>query len=502
MLFNSFEFLLGFLPATLVIFFLIAKKSNRAAEVWLVIASIIFYGWWNWNYVPLLMVSIIFNHLAAKVIARIGVERKSLWLAKVPIIINLLVLFYFKYFNFVYLELEAVYPLEWSISQIILPLGISFFTFTQIAYLIDVRRGFVRDFDFIDYCLFVTYFPHLIAGPLIHHKQVIPQFHNSAVYNFNCQFFAEGLAMFTLGLAKKVLIADNLSKYATPVFAASLPGSEIHSLVALCGALAFTFQLYFDFSGYSDMAIGLSRMIGIDLPRNFFSPYKSRNVIDFWRRWHITLSTFLRDYLYISLGGNRHGEIRRYLAIVLTMLLGGLWHGANWTFLVWGGYHGVLLSINHLWRRFMLSQTEGGGRWALPSPISWVLTFVAVNIGWVIFRADNLNAAWVVIKSTAKLPTEIFMLIGDGALGDSMAWLGGVKDFYSPLGLSVRAYAIYLVGSLIVVTSFPASQQIILGDKDFAKLKFTLMNGMIIGCIMAICIISLAEPSEFLYFQF
>jgi D-alanyl-lipoteichoic acid acyltransferase DltB (MBOAT superfamily) len=256
------------------------------------------------------------------------------------IAVNLILLGYFKYANFFADNLNHFAGTALPIGQVILPLGISFFTFTQIAFLVDTYQGKVKEFNFVHYTLFVTYFPHLIAGPVLHHKEMMPQFAKRNVCHLNWDNVAVGLSIFVLGLAKKVLIADSLAEFATPIFSAVAAGGQPMLFEAWIGALAYTLQLYFDFSAYSDMAIGISLMFNVRLPMNFNSPYKATSIIDFWRRWHMTLSRFLRDYLYIPLGGSRNGKAQRYLNLMITMLLGGLWHGAGWTFVIWGGLHG------------------------------------------------------------------------------------------------------------------------------------------------------------------
>jgi D-alanyl-lipoteichoic acid acyltransferase DltB (MBOAT superfamily) len=285
--------------------------------------------------------------------------------------------------------------------NIILPLGISFFTFQQIAYLVDVMRGAKVERDIVSYTLFVSFFPHLIAGPLVHHAEMIPQFKRGRSGR-SAVLAARGLAIFAAGLFKKVVIADNLAQFVSPVFAHLDAGGGVTTPWAWLATLAYTLQIYFDFSGYSDMAIGLALLFGIRLPVNFRSPYKAASIIEFWRRWHITLSRFLRDYLYIPLGGNRLGEQRRYFNLMLTMLLGGLWHGAGWNFLIWGGLHGLYLCANHLWQAWRGAHTKAlaakGYAKAFPAWVlkgfSWAITFFAVVIAWVFFRARTADGAW------------------------------------------------------------------------------------------------------------
>ena len=353
MLFNSPVFLFAFLPLTILGYFLVARidrVGHRLALGWVAIASLVFYGYWDARYVALLIGSILFNYSCGMSLARRAAAGKpSKTLLGFAVGGDLVLLGIFKYTDFFIGSLNALSGTHIPLLQIVLPLGISFFTFTQIAFLVDAHRGIAREYDFIGYALFVTYFPHLIAGPVLHHKEMMPQFYDASNVVARRENFEVGLTIFFIGLFKKVLLADSIAEYANPLFASPSPPTLFD---AWTGALAYTFQLYFDFSGYSDMAIGLSRLFGVRLPLNFASPYQAASVIDFWRRWHMTLSRFLRDYLYFALGGNRRGTLRRYLNLFVTMLLGGLWHGAGWTFVIWGGLHGIYLMINHGWQAF------------------------------------------------------------------------------------------------------------------------------------------------------
>jgi len=403
MLFNSPEFVYLYLPLVLVGFFWLARSSHRIAAVWLAAASCFFYGWWNPVYLGLLGASVAFNYSMGIVLAREssrppGEPRRMLLVFAVAA--NLLLLGYFKYFNFFADSARIAFDGNWHFDTILLPLGISFFTFTQIAFLVDAWRGEAKEFNFVHYTLFVTYFPHLIAGPVLHHREMMPQFARAATYRLDWENIAVGLAIFVIGIFKKVVLADGIAPHANAVFLAAEHGQALSLLDAWGGALAYTFQLYFDFSGYSDMAIGLSRMFGVNLPLNFDSPYKARNISDFWRRWHMTLSRFLRDYLYIALGGNRKGAWRRHINLFVTMVLGGLWHGAGWTFVVWGALHGLYLMVNHAWRWLVATlDLRRGGR--IGGVLGWALTFVAVVVAWVFFRASSFDAALSMLGAMA-----------------------------------------------------------------------------------------------------
>jgi D-alanyl-lipoteichoic acid acyltransferase DltB (MBOAT superfamily) len=355
------------------------------------VASFFFYGWWSIKYLPLLLFSISFNFISGLLINKFNIAKRkkiaTIILAG-AIIANLYLLGYYKYANFFLETVQFFGGEKYRIENLILPLGISFFTFTQIAFLVDAWNNKAREYNFVDYALFVTYFPHLIAGPILHHREMIPQFREENSRKFSYENLSVGLTVFTIGLFKKVMIADNMALYADPVFDTHNSPIQLTFLSSWLGATAYTFQLYFDFSGYSDMAIGISRVFGIKLPINFYSPYKANNIIDFWRRWHITLSRFFKEYLYIPLGGNRKGKIQNYINIMITMVLGGLWHGASWNFVVWGFLHGLYLAVNNIWQALFPQQNEN-----LISGIYRFITFLAVVIAWVFFRAENMGSA-------------------------------------------------------------------------------------------------------------
>jgi alginate O-acetyltransferase complex protein AlgI len=389
MLFSSPEFLFGFLPAVIFATILASRIAGKAAAIAvLVLGSLFFYGWWNPWFLLLICGSVVINYL----IGRRLVKCPARALLCLGIVLNLGVLCYFKYAGFLLDIFDALTGAAFSPGAIVLPLAISFFTFQQIAFLVDAHRGEVASVDFLHYGVFVVFFPQLIAGPIVHHGEIIAQFRDAKTITVRLPDLTVGLTFFAIGLYKKIVIADTLGGYANPIFAA-VNGTP--SAVEAWGAvLCFTFQIYFDFSGYSDMAIGLARIFGIKLPVNFHSPYKATSIIEFWRRWHITLSRFLRDYLYYPLGGNRKGQTRRYVNLLITMLLGGLWHGAGWTFVFWGILHGVYLIINHAWHALLRLcgrdplQTTLVGRAA-----GRVLTFFAVAVGWVFFRSADWATA-------------------------------------------------------------------------------------------------------------
>jgi alginate O-acetyltransferase complex protein AlgI len=394
MLFSSYTFLFQFLPATVLAFAAARRHSPRAGIMVLVGASSFFYGAWRPVYLLLFAASVAVN-FALGLRMEDPLRRRSI--GTFGVALNLAVLCYFKYTNFIFDSLNTLTGAPLPFVNIILPLGISFFTFQQIAYLVDVMRGAKVERDIVSYTLFVSFFPHLIAGPLVHHAEMIPQFKRGRTGR-SAVLAARGLAIFAAGLFKKVVIADNLAQFVSPVFAHLDAGGGVTTSWAWLATLAYTLQIYFDFSGYSDMAIGLALLFGIRLPVNFRSPYQATSIIEFWRCWHITLSRFLRDYLYIPLGGNRLGEQRRYINLLVTMLLGGLWHGAGWNFLVWGGLHGIYLSINHFWRGWRGGKPEVSIAGLMVKGACWALTFFAVVVAWVFFRAKTAAGAWQMLQ--------------------------------------------------------------------------------------------------------
>ena len=398
MLFTSGLFLFCFLPLTFALFFALAKLAGaRTAAAWLGLASFFFYGYWAPTFLLLLFGSIAFNYWGGVLIYRARGTSSARMRLTLWVVIDLLLLGYFKYYNFFAETLSAV-ALPVPVLNVVLPIGISFFTFTQIAFLVDVYHGKVNDFRPVHYALFVTYFPHLIAGPILHHSEMMPQFADRETYRPRLRTIALGIAFLLIGMSKKVLFADSVSGFADTAFGAAA-GGPVGTLQAWEGALAYTLQIYYDFSGYSDMAIGISLLFGIRLPINFNSPYKSLSISDFWRRWHMTLSRFLRDYLYIALGGNRRGPTRRYANLFTTMLLGGLWHGAAWTFVIWGALHGAYLIINHGWR--LVAGTAAWAQSRLAKGFAWLLTMLAVVVGWVFFRAESVGEALAMLRAMA-----------------------------------------------------------------------------------------------------
>lgn len=516
MLFNSYGFIFLYLPVVLLGFYRLARINHSYASAWLALASLFFYGYWNPVYVGLLLGSIICNYTLGLWIAKSGVQHdtgRKKQLLTLAVTANLLLLAYFKYANFFIGSINSLAGTQLGLGEILLPLGISFFTFTQIAYLVDTYQGKVKEYNFIHYTLFVTYFPHLIAGPVLHHKEMMPQFGHASTYRFNYENMSVGMTIFFIGLFKKVIIADGIAAYVGPIF--TTPETLIF-IEAWGGALCYTLQLYFDFSGYSDMAIGLSRMFGVVLPLNFHSPYKSVNIIEFWRRWHMTLSRFLRDYLYYPLGGNRKGKMRRYLNLMATMLLGGLWHGAGWTFIVWGGLHGLYLVINHGWQALRIKLGQHPERpLSLPMRvISVMLTFLAVVAAWVVFRADNIGAAITMLTTMAGFNGIVLPDTWLPKLGTPGHWLATAGVTFGPGNRLIGIDAFGWISVLMLIIWFaPNTQQIMAAYKpaldmpehDSAK-RFlwrpTAMFAALVWLLAFVAISNVSKPSAFLYFQF
>ncbi|MDE1173946.1 MAG: MBOAT family protein [Parvibaculaceae bacterium] len=494
MLFNDPVFLFAFLPVSLIASYAARALFGReGALATLVLASIIFYGWWNPVYLPLLGGLAVFNFVLARFIVKErgkAAEGLATALTIFGVTVDLGALAWFKYTDFFIGTMNAAIGTSWTLLHIVLPLGISFFTFQKIAYLVDARRGEVEPHSFLEYCFFVMFFPQLIAGPIVHHKEIFSQTHEKNAFRFDLSNISVGLTIFLIGLFKKVVIADNLAPIVSHAFGAAAGPEPMGFLLAWQGMAAYTLQLYFDFSGYSDMAIGASRMFGIRLPLNFDSPYQSASIIEFWRRWHMTLSRFLRDYLYIGLGGNRHGRVRRYFNLMATMTLGGLWHGAAWTFVIWGFLHGLALIVNHAWRAVFPRRI--GAWWSLA--MARLITLLFVALAWVPFRAPGLEAAGHLLKGLVTLP-------GAGE------WR---QMPFALLALIVAVAGLWLVPNTQqwLANYRPAYNY---GPQEHEKDKPLLIKNLwspgtrqavLVGLFAALSFLSLQRVSEFLYFQF
>ena len=481
MLFNSHVFILLFLPAVAIVYYTLARISRNggaAANWWLVAASLFFYGYWDFRYLAVIFVSIGINYLVGLILAKPSKAALAL-----GIVFNLGLLGYYKYSSFITQVIVNLTGLEATIHKIVLPLAISFFTFQQIAYLVDLHKGLKVDRSFRNYVLFVTFFPQLIAGPIVHHREMMPQFSSTGKRELNWSRISEGILLFCIGLFKKVIIADSLSPWVSAGFANVDHLGLIDSWVL---SLSYCFQLYYDFSGYSDMAVGAALILGIRLPWNFNSPYKALSIQDFWRRWHMTLSRFLRDYVYIPLGGNRVSESRVTLNLFLSFLLGGIWHGAGWNFVIWGGLHGVACVVHRFWSlRFKV----------MMKPLAWVITFVFVNVAWVFFRAENIEIAMKVISAMfgfegVSLPTKAILRFGflDHFGHAEPFCMAGIRDkFWSMVWLFV-----ILLGSLTLPNTIELA----------GRFKSQARYAFLAAFCFILAFIHLDRLSEFLYFQF
>lgn len=472
MLFNSIEFLFIFLPITFFIYFGLNKlKLVKMATAWLVIASLAFYSYWKTDYLSLILVSMLFNYSVGSTLTKdkkLKINRKLLMIFAITANVGLLC--YYKYFNFIIENINTVFSTNFNYINIILPLAISFFTFQQIAYIVDSYEHKTKEYDFLTYCLFVTFFPQLIAGPIVHHKEMMHQFSNLRNRFFNHKNISIGLFLLAIGLFKKVMIADTFSVFVKGTFDS---GIVLTTFEAWCASISYTMQLYFDFSGYCDMAMGIGYLFNIVLPQNFNSPYKADSIQDFWRRWHMTLSRFLKDYIYIPLGGNKNGKLKTYRNLFITFLIGGIWHGANWTFIIWGIMHGTASCIHKFWRNFNIK---------IPHFVAVALTFLFINTTWVYFRASSIEKANEIILSMLGLNGFAPIVID--------------KLRFSFENGSVKVSILLLTASFILVF-------LIKNSVEFAKKlqpnKIYLVATLI---MLIISVLSINKVSEFLYFQF
>ena len=486
MLFNSYEFIFLFLPFTFFIYFYLNKKRlTELSKGFLVFASLFFYSWWNIVYLPLILVSMLFNYAVGKQLSKLThtkglVSKKTL--LTVGIIANLALLGYFKYSDFFIENFNGVFGTDVPLLHLALPLAISFYTFQQIAYLVDSYRAETKEYDFLNYAVFVTFFPQLIAGPIVHHAEMMPQFANVRNKVKNYHNIALGLFIFSMGLFKKVAIADTFAVWATQGFDVA---EKLEMIEAWATSLSYTFQLYFDFSGYTDMAIGIALLFNIKLPINFNSPYKALSIQDFWRRWHMTLSRFLKDYIYIPLGGSRNGEAKTYVNLFATFLLGGIWHGAGWTFVFWGTLHGLALMIHRAWQKLGMK---------LPTVFAWFITFNFINITWVFFRAKEWDDALKVLHG---------MFFGTIVLPAALA---SKLTFLSQYGIEFGGYVQAISGSPWTILWIIAAFIVVLFSKNVMQKAVTFRMGYTSAALTAVYftvgIMLLTRVSEFLYFNF
>lgn len=484
MLFNSFEFIFLFLPITLIIYILLNRqKLTLASKAWLVFTSLFFYSWWNIKYLPLILSSIVFNYAIGTSVNKVkGVRKKLILIA--GIISNVTLLGYFKYADFFISNLNQAANTRIELPHVILPLGISFFTFTQIAFLVDSYNNESKEYNFLNYSLFVTFFPHLLAGPIIHHKEMMPQFDASRNKILNYKNISFGLYLFFIGLFKKVAIADTFAVYANN-------GYDVAKSIAFTDAwvtsLSYSIQLYFDFSGYTDMALGSALMFNIRLPINFNSPYKAINIQDFWRRWHMTLSRFLRDYVYIPLGGNRRPKLLILSNLMITFLIGGLWHGAGWTFIFWGFLHGLAMVMQRLWAKLNIT---------IPKILAWVITFNFINMSWIFFRARSWSKAIEVFKGMLGMNGMDLNLGGLGLILPYTKQYGFVHGVWQTIMANINNPLPFIAVALLIIFLAKNSNEMSTEFKPGWK------SVLFIGVIALYSTWCLNKVSEFLYFNF
>ncbi|MEE9444224.1 MAG: MBOAT family protein [Cocleimonas sp.] len=481
MLFNSFEYIFAFLPLIFLLYFALSKVRINTAKITLILASLFFYAWWKLEYLPILLGSILFNFTLSNLIW--DNKLKSFLPKKFVLIFgiaaNLALLGYYKYADFFIENVNDALGKSYDSLNLLLPLAISFFTFQQITYLVDSYKGDIKKHSFLSYTLFVTFFPQLIAGPIVHHKEMIPQFESKLNWVKNYKNIVMGLFIFSIGLFKKVMIADQFAVWATAGFDGS---TSLSLLEAWATSLSYTFQLYFDFSGYTDMAIGAALLFNIKLPFNFNSPYKALNIQDFWRRWHMTLTRFLTEYIYIPLGGNRHGELRTYINIMLVFLIGGMWHGAGWTFIFWGLLHGIALVAHRVW---------GGLSIQMPKWIAWFITFNFINLAWIFFRAKDFDDALKVLKG---------MFSGNLILPEMLA---GKLSFLQSYGIEfgalsgVTPFSILFIGVGFILVLFTKNTIQLIQTEVVSSSKMLLS-----AILFTLSVLSFYKVSEFIYFNF
>ena len=480
MFFNSYEFIFAFLPITFLLYFLFNQKNqHRLAKTILILSSLFFYSWQTVIYLPLILSSMVFNYTIGTALS----SRANKMLLTLGIASNLSLLGYFKYRDFFIENINLLFHTNGELLHLALPLAISFFTFQQISYLIDSYRGETKEYDFLNYALFVTFFPQLIAGPIVHHKEMMPQFANSQNRYINYQNISMGIFIFSMGLFKKVIIADTFALWANTGFDTA---TTLNLLEAWATSLSYTFELYFDFSGYTDMAIGLALLFNIKLPVNFNSPYKAVNIQDFWRRWHITLSRFLRDYIYIPLGGNRKGEWRTYNNLIITFLLGGLWHGAGWTFVFWGLLHGMALVIHKVWSHYGFK---------LYGWIGWFITFNFINIAWVFFRAKEWDDAIKVLNGMFSLNHIVLPTFVESKLNFLHQYNINFGNYLANIQGKTETY-IWIIVTFIVTLYFKNSIE------RLERLQLNYKTALFTSGAFILSIIYLNKASEFLYFNF
>ena len=486
MLFNSYIFILLFLPLVLVGYYGLYRLKNATySKVFLLGMSLWFYAYFNINYLFIILGSIILNYIFSQILGKCELKpmyRKGIMIGAIGA--NVAIIFYYKYFDFFISNMNSCFQLDWQLKNLVLPLGISFFTFQQISYIVDSYRYETKDYSLLDYALFVTFFPQLVAGPIVLHNEMIPQFKDERNYVLNWDNLSKGIHIFVMGLTKKVLIADVLGKAVNWGYTTD---TVLTSMEVLIISVSYTLQIYFDFSGYCDMAMGLGKMLNIDIPQNFDSPYKATSIPDFWKRWHKTLTRFLTHYIYIPLGGNRKGKVRQYINIFIVFLISGIWHGANWTFIIWGILHGVFNIVNRI---FMKTWER------LHIVTRWLFTFLFVNITWIIFRADTVSQAFMMIRRLLGCENQSISLeLPSVYKGVEFEFLEDILHLPSLDSIVPPFYMmLYIFGGILICLNCKNNQ-----EREF---KPTAVSAVSTIFLFVYCIFSLAGVSTFLYFNF
>lgn len=496
MVFSSIPFICLFFPVFFLGFCLISKFKNRFfLLLWILLSSLYFYGYYDSRYVCLLLASILVNYIVASLILSKKIKAKKV-LVMFGVAFNIALIGYFKYKNFFLENTNALFGTDFKIEKLIVPLGISFFSFQQISYIVDTYRKSTSRIGILDYACFVSFFPQILSGPISRFSQLAPQF--KCFEGISYKNISVGFIIFAVGLVKKVVFADYCGEIANPIFNASLD----NDLVLTCSesweaAIGYTLQLYFDFSGYCDMAVGCAKMIGITLPINFNSPYKSLSITEFWRRWHMTLSFFLRDYLYISFGGNRCGYIRKMINLLLTMTLGGLWHGASWTFVAWGTMHGCMLIINNLFKDLLKKINLYSIKDSLVYKLfAWSITFVAVSIAWVFFRAETFSSAYKIICG--------MFTPSNGFSGNRFFDVNNTTLFGIDMGLGFQQFIIFvlLFVCLFCKNSVQIQEKIVNIHENSLKYNFIFGFSIFMLIVTSLIVVGKSSSSGFIYFNF
>lgn len=482
MLFNSYEFIFLFLPITLIIYFTLNRYGkNNVAKGWLVIASLYFYSYFHLSYLYLILTSIIINYFIGNKLnhKNLNGKERKIWMI-IGVIFNLGLLGYFKYYDFFVENINTVFRANFTLLHILLPLGISFFTFQQLSFIIDSYNEKSMKYDFLSYCLFVTFFPQLIAGPIVLPNEMLPQFEDKRNKVINYENMNRGLYMFSIGLAKKVILADTIANFANAGFDQM---ETLNIIEAWMTSISYTLQLYFDFSGYCDMTMGIALMFNIVLPLNFNSPYKSTNIQEFWKRWHMTLGRFMTNYLYIPLGGNRLGERKTLRNLFIVFMASGIWHGAGWNFVIWGGLHGICILVHRIWKN--------SGR-KMNKLLGWFITINLVNIFWVFFRAETLNRALKVLKGMFDYKSLITIVFEIEQKNNLMRMHQEIKDSFVVNEIDITILLFATIVTFLLNNTFNIVN----------SLKINIKNCFVLAFLFSISICYFNGISNFLYFNF